>query len=139
MYITLPLQCPAHIFKLIPRWSTTCTQIYTHIPNHCCVPISVIPKTQMIPVFLWHVGNDTGEKINKLTTTPRSTKLQSSFSKQESDFQNKLLSLCRQRTVTPLVQAGNRKKEWAEVVHEHIKNLGWGEIVSEALEMHETA
>lgn len=94
----------------------------------------------MIPVFLWHVDNDTGEKINKLTTIPRTTKWQSSFSKQESDFQNTDdCHLVGQRTVTSLVQAGSRKKEWAEVLHGHIKNLGWGGIASKTLETRKTA
>lgn len=47
-------------------------RIYIHIPNHCYVPVTVIPKAQMIPVFLWHADNYTGEKINKLNTILRS-------------------------------------------------------------------
>lgn len=46
--------------------------IYLHVPNHCYVPVTVIPEAQMIPVFLWHADNHTGEKINKLNTIPRS-------------------------------------------------------------------
>lgn len=130
---------PDHIFKFISRWWIMHIQICTHLPNHCYVPVAVIPKAQMIPVFLRHVDNDTGEKINRLTTIPRSIKWQSSFSKRESDFQNRDgCLLVWQMTVTSLEQHGSRKEEWAEVLHDLIKKLGWGGMVSKTQENNET-
>lgn len=128
-----------HIFKLIPRWSIMYIQIYIHIPNHCCVPVTVIPKVQMIPVFLWHVDNDTGEKIKKPDRYPNKCKMIIKFQQARIRFSKyRWLSPCRTEN-SHFTSMSWKQKKWAERLHGHIKNLGWGGIISKALEIHETA
>lgn len=69
MYITLPLRCPVPYISL---YLAAYTHTHIYIPNHFYIPVMVIPKAQMIHVFLCHADNDTGEKISKLYIVPKS-------------------------------------------------------------------